>query len=369
LKTLSDRDIEDLLVGGKVMGSGGPGPERIKPLIDRVLAQGKKFRLIRSQDLPDSEIAVITSTIGGGVTKEQAKKTQNLPRISEPAELVSFRLLSEYLGKEPYALFPTELGASSTPLTMALAATLDKPTVDCDCAGRGKPELTISTTNVAGVPVTPACIATPFGDSMYLKGVLNDTRAEDMLRSVAIASGGLCGLSRCPVDRAALVKGTIPETISWCIEIGSAIRRSSEPVEALLKATRGVKIFEGNIRSHTIEEHDAFTWGEMQVDGTQDFAGRKFRVWYKNENLISWVDGKPYATCPDAICVVDAETGMAISNWDKREARKGRRVTVVGVPAYETFRTKRGLEVFGPRHFGYDLDYRPVEQVLLPRKS
>ena len=35
---------------------------------------------------------------------------------------------------------------------------------------------------------------------------------------------------------------------------------------------------------------------------------------------------------------------------------------VVGLPAVEGFRSAKGLEVLGPRHFGFPIDYAPIEQ-------
>jgi len=39
----------------------------------------------------------------------------------------------------------------------------------------------------------------------------------------------------------------------------------------------------------------------------------------------------------------------------------GYRGTIVLIPAHERMRTPKGIEMFGPRHFGYDLDYVAVE--------
>jgi len=87
------------------------------------------------------------------------------------------------------------------------------------------------------------------------------------------------------------------------------------------------------------------------------------RVWFKNENLVSWLDGKPFVTCPDSICVVDTKTGLGLSNWGN-DFGSGRRVTVFGVKAHELFRTAKGLERFSPRSFGYDIKYTPVERLV-----
>ena len=40
-------------------------------------------------------------------------------------------------------------------------------------------------------------------------------------------------------------------------------------------------------------------------------------------------------------------------------AREGENVAVIALPAPAAWTTQRGLEVFGPRSFGYDVDYTP----------
>ena len=40
-------------------------------------------------------------------------------------------------------------------------------------------------------------------------------------------------------------------------------------------------------------------------------------------------------------------------------AREGEHVAVTALPAPDAWKSKRGLEVFGPRSFGYEVDYTP----------
>ena len=44
---------------------------------------------------------------------------------------------------------------------------------------------------------------------------------------------------------------------------------------------------------------------------------------------------------------------------EKEYAREGENVSVICLPAPAEWTTQRGLEVFGPRSFGYDVDYVP----------
>jgi hypothetical protein len=43
-------------------------------------------------------------------------------------------------------------------------------------------------------------------------------------------------------------------------------------------------------------------------------------------------------------------------------------VVMVGIPAHSMWRTAKGIGVFGPRHFGHDLDCVPLE-ALQKRRS
>jgi len=104
-------------------------------------------------------------------------------------------------------------------------------------------------------------------------------------------------------------------------------------------------------------------WGEHHYEGIGDFSNHKFRVRYKNENLLSWLDDKPYVTCPDLLCVLDVQNGKGLSNWGT-DFNVGREVAVVGYKINPLWRTKRGLEIFNPAHFGSDIKYRPIENVV-----
>lgn len=350
------------------MGTGGGGEEEwARPLINKVYESKKTFKLIDLSELDPKDKVVIASRIGGGVSKEQAAKVANLVKTEERPELRAFRLLSEYIGVEPSAVVPTELGAGNTLAAMCTAAMLDKPTLDADCAGRAKPEVSISTTSVAGIPITPACLVTQYGEVLFLEKVVNDVRAEDILRAVAAASGGMAGLCRAPMRGDQVGGAVVHNSVSKCIDLGRSIRKSkqngTDPIESILKTVNGLKFFEGSVSAFKREESGAFMRGEFTIKGSGSQSGHTLRVWFKNENLISWLDRKPFVTCPDSICVVDTKTGLGLSNWGN-DLVNGRKVTVFGVKAHELFRTAKGLERFSPRSFGHDIEYTPVERLV-----
>jgi hypothetical protein len=87
-------------------------------------------------------------------------------------------------------------------------------------------------------------------------------------------------------------------------------------------------------------------------------TGRLLRLEIQNENLVALEDGVVRASVPDLISVIDSATGAAIAT---EHVRYGQRVTVIGFACDPIWRTPRGIETAGPRAFGYDFDYEPLE--------
>jgi DUF917 family protein len=127
---------------------------------------------------------------------------------------------------------------------------------------------------------------------------------------------------------------------------------------AAAAAAGGRVVFRGRVVSFDWEERDGFTWGELELAGEAADAGSSYRIWSKNENLLAWRDGVPDVTAPDLTCCFSAETGEPITN---PHHEPGAAVTVVGIPAAPQWRSTVGVATLGPRHFGFDLDYVPLE--------
>jgi hypothetical protein len=184
---------------------------------------------------------------------------------------------------------------------------------------------------------------------------------------MAVVSGGDCMTIGSPIRGKNLKDSIVKNTVSGSIKLGRSIReadrKGKDPVEAALKTLGGFLLFRGKVSHFEREERGGFMWGDHQYKGTGDFEGHDFKIWYKNENMISWLDNKPYVTCPDLLCVMDAKTGEGLSNWGTDFA-KGREVAVVGYKIDPLWRTDKGLKIFNPMHFGYDIKYRPIEKVI-----
>ena len=68
------------------------------------------------------------------------------------------------------------------------------------------------------------------------------------------------------------------------------------------------------------------------------------------------------ASVPDIIVVMDTAEGMPVTT---EAIRYGLRVVLVGIPCDPRWRTADGLAIVGPRYFGYDVEYVPVELMAI----
>ena len=155
---------------------------------------------------------------------------------------------------------------------------------------------------------------------------------------------------------AAFIRGAI----SYAEAIGKAYRDTlaagGDYVKAVTEAGKGKMMFEGTVTGSGYETRDGYTFGDTVIQGTGAYEGHQLHIWYQNENIISWLDGEYFVTVPDLICVFDLDQGLPQLN---PFARVGEKVAVTALPAAAEWTTARGLEVFGPRSFGHNVDYRP----------
>jgi hypothetical protein len=374
MKTLTKQDMLDYVTGATILGcGGGGGAEGGIRMINEAFDGGYEFKLADLSELPDDDILCIVAGVGGGVPQEVRDKVAHYAEMfprDQGARLRRLRKaakeLSDYIGKEVTSFIAAETGGGNGVLPMYLNALEGKPSVDADCCGRAKPEMGMSLTAVAGMPITPLAMVTPFMETVILKSAVDDIRAEDITRHVAVASGGGVTVARCPGKVKDYRRGTVPKIVSNCIKIGAAIReakaKGGDPREAFIKASGAVPIFEGKVSDYTFEGTGGFNWGEWFIDGDGEYAGKKMKVWFKNEHLVSWLDDEPYVMGPDLICILERDSFEPLSNFIRGTTHAGKEILVYGIPADDEWKNPKGIELFGPRHFGFDIDYVPMKK-------
>jgi len=361
MHTLDEQQLEDMIRGCTILGTGGGGsPTQGLRLIRSDLEAGRQFKLIGLEEVPDDAL-IGSPYMCGSVSPEES--SEGAPLDEEMECLVAFEALQGYLGQAFVAAVASEIGGGNTAVALRVAARQGIPIVDADPSGRSVPELQHTTFYIQQVPITPLAVATAKGDVLIAKEVSDDFRAEAIVRAIAVVSNNRAGVTDHPMDGKALKTSVVPGTLSKALTIGEAVREAcssgADPVQAAITAGNGFLLFKGEVTKADWKIEEGFTIGELVVAGHADDCGHQYRIWYKNEHIVSWYDGQPDVTAPDLICVLNPKTGEAITNPN---CQKGMDVSVIGYPAPPLWRTPRGLELFGPTHFGFDIPYQPIER-------
>jgi DUF917 family protein len=376
IRTLTEQEVVDMMVGTSIQGTRSSNTEQLITQAKAMLAEGRQFRMVTMDQLPnDWTVVMAGGGIGGGGAWDyviERTKKQNLPTISN-ANLKAMDVLSKHLGKSFQAIIRNE-AAGATLNAFQTATLAGLPVVDACPAGRAKPEVQQSVPFINGIPVTPAALVTRWGDTIVVDKAVDDYRYEDIARSIAVASGGGVSNVRGMMTGAQVKSATIQGALSEAILFGKTVREAKaagkDPIAALMKVANGVPLFQGTVSKAEQKGERGFTWWDVELKGTGAFAGHIYRVWVKNENMVSWFDGKPDVSAPDLIYNLDPRTGWAMSTSNLGGYDIGSEVFMMGREANSpAWRTPKGIELIGPRHFGFDFDYVPIEQVMKSRPS
>ena len=353
MRTLNREDLVNILYGAAILGTGGGGSltEGIE-LIDEALAAGKTFRLASFDDLAPEDL--IGTPYGCGaispLTEAERKKYARLPEAQENFYILCMKQMEAYM----------ELGGHNTATALYCGAMADKLIVDGDPAGRSVPGLQHSTYYLHNVPMCPISVMNKFGEGTVVTSVFDDERAEDLVRALAVVSQNIVAVmdhvNTAEVLKNAVIRGAISQSEAIGKAFLTAKAQGGDFVSAVTEAGKGKPMFRGVVTKSTYETRDGFTFGDTEIRGAGEYAGHTLRVWYQNENIISWLDGEIFVTVPDLICLFDLDEKMPQLN---PYAREGENVAVIALPAPNEWTTQRGLEIFGPRFFGYDVDYTP----------
>ncbi|GAA4564464.1 DUF917 domain-containing protein [Planotetraspora kaengkrachanensis] len=349
-RLITGPDLEDIAVGAAILGTGGGGDPHIGRLLAHaaVRADGPA-RLVPLEDVPDDAVTVVVAMMGAPtVMLEKVPST-------EQASL-AVQALASYLGKSPTHLVCAEAGGVNALVPVVAAAQLGLPLIDADGMGRAFPELQMVMPTLYGIGATPMSIADEKGNRGIFDTVDNHW-AERLARSATIDMGCSAMISLFPMTGAQAREALVPGTLSLCGELGRLVREARaahrDPVAAVVGHLGGAELFNGKVVDVSRRTEGGFARGEATLEGLNDSSGERFLLRFQNEHLVAVRDGTVVATVPDLICVLDAEAGTAVTT---ETLRYGQRVRVIAAPCDPRWHSPEGLELVGPRYFGYDHD-------------
>lgn len=376
VRTLTEQEMIDMMVGSGIQATRATNTENMIRQVREAFAQGRKFTMVDIEAVGDDWVVAMPGAVGGGGPWEfvlDYAKQANLPTIPDPS-LKAMEVLGKYSGRKIDAIIRAE-SAEATLRAFMVASALGVPVVDSCLSGRARPEAQQSIPDAHNIsrPGISAGVSR-WGDVLVFEHVASPVRREHLMRALAVASGGVITVASTRYTgaeiRTATIGGSLTQAMLWGRTVREAAAKGRNPIDALTQVSDGYRLFQGNVSKAEVKGDKGFTYWDVEMNGTGAYAGHVYKIFVKNENIVTWLDGKPDAMSPDFISNLDPKTGAAIAGGSELGGYQiGREVVIVGIPSSPMWRIPRGIELLGPRHFGFDFDFVPVEQQMKARPS
>lgn len=386
---VSETDLAWIADGCYVLGCAGGGtPQPSFIQLRDMLRAGHEIRIIDQSALKESDVIY-----WGGHMGSPAVSVERLQSI-ETVE--AFRTLMEYLGHTSFdAVMGLEIGGANgmEPFLVGSNRFFDAPVIDADWMGRAYPTYW-QTTLAVHKPgeLVPCAIDSGDGKSILMVKTSNDEIVDRALRASCSEMGSRVGMAAKPTKTEYVRKYGVLNTVSLAWRIGRAIARCeatnslSLVAEAIIDEAGGPDaakvLFRGKIVAVERRLFKGHSYGAVHIAACEDdeeavagraaplISGGKLKIPFKNENIFAEHtadDGtvSVVAAVPDLIAILDNGSGRALG---VPEFKYGYHVTVVGITCSPRWTdTEFGIEVGGPKAFGYDVAYKPLGKYVEPR--
>ncbi len=355
MKRLLDPDaLRALARGCAVLGAGGGGdtyPNLLQAL--QATEDYGPVPLVDLDELPDDSLIMPCGGIGAPtVTIEKIENGDEGERLREHLQYLT--------GRPVAALMPGEIGGGNGLLPVAWAAGMRLPLVDADGMGRAFPEIPQVAMQLAGISPSPAVMTDERGNLIVFR-TISGQWMERLERAAAVEFGGAASSTEFSLTAAQARGATVRNSVTLALRIGEAVASATgDPVAALIAEIGAFRLVSGKVSDVERQTRSGFVRGSVVVEGLGADAGRLIRLELQNENLVALERGRLLASVPDLITVLDSETADAIAT---ERIRYGQRVTVIAFACDPVWRTEAGIAATGPRSFGYDFEYLPVEEL------
>ncbi|KAI9689895.1 MAG: hypothetical protein M1822_009777 [Bathelium mastoideum] len=394
---ISQIDLNYLADGCYVLGcagGGSPGSTRLQ-LRDQLRA-AYHMRIVDESALKADAVIYWGGHMGSPAT--------SVERLNSTETVSAFKVLMEYLHHDSFdAVVGLEIGGANglEPLLAGSSKFFDRPIVDADFMGRAYPTYWQTTLAVHhALELTPCAIDSGDGKSIVMTRAPNDEIVDRALRASCAEMGSRVGMAARPTTAervrncAVLNSYSLAWRIGRCIAVAEQTNTLSQVAEAIVQEAGGSDsakvLFRGKIvgverrlwKGHSYGEviiASSAPGNELDEDETHSAShhvkpvaqGGTLKIPFKNENILAEhtdANGKQsiIASVPDLICILDRGSGRALG---VPEFKYGFRVVVLGIACSPRWTdVPKGLEIGGPKAFGYDdVEHKPLGVYRKPR--
>lgn len=349
-RQLDAEDVELIALGAGVLGAGGGGSTYLGRLLALdAVRRGQSIALCAPRAIAPGALVVVVAQVGAPVVL-----AERLARGEEAAQACA--ALEAHLDEAAVAVACEEIGGINSMIPLLVAARRGLPLLDADAMGRAFPGLHQDTLSIYGSPPPPVAMCDDEGNVAIYRAA--DAAATERLgRALTTAMGGLAHLAR-PVPRdLTLDRALIPGSYSRARAIGMALRRARQRGDLAgiaLADAAGAVLCAGSVQSVERPAPDDPIRGVVSIAAHGNGFNGAVRIAFQTEYLLVWQEGTLRAATPDAIAVLDEETGEPIST---DALQVGLHVVVLRLAADRRLTTEHALRTVGPAAFGYDARY------------
>lgn len=354
-------DLYDISLGAVFLATGGGGDPYVPRLVaEQVLKNHGPVSLLDPGELDDDAFVVTIGAVGA-----PSASLELLPSVDDASR--ALQAFEDHVGRQVDALVSFEIGGGNSLIPMMAGAARGLPVIDGDGMGRALPEAQMMTYPIAGVRPTPA-VAVDYRGQIRSFSTESIFDYEKQIRTFALENGGMVTACEHPMTGTQLKASVVPRTVTFSKRLGALLREHRGDAHAicdpLVEAFSGSiygevrHLYTGKVVDSEREIVGGFDMGSVRLESFTHGEGA-LKLEIKNEFLTARRNESILASVPDLITVLDYETSTPIN---AERLRYGQRVSVYAIGCPDYYRSPSALEVVGPRCFGFDFDYVPLEE-------
>ncbi len=360
MRTLSSQDLNDLLNGACILGSGGGGPLTIgAEMIKDILKISNTVQLAEPSEIDGSAQMAVSAYVG-------SPDASNSADLDFAVGARAFDILADYQKTTLSYVLPGEVGAGNSLAPMTVAVRKGIPVVDAAGARRAIPHFLQCTYASNKIPIEPMVVAS--ATTQVVLSQMPNTLAEPISRgAIQGVFNDITAVAFWSMTGAVMNAAAVPNTTSYAIGLGAALRMAlasgDDPVKTVVDYLGGLVLFQGTISDSGSSTKGTVDYGTVTMTNP---SGELVTIFNQNENLIAWSNKKdhPLAMGPDLLCYLTT-TGQVFSNADFAMLPKNAQVALIGVPSIPAMRSPFIIQQFlkALAVTGYAGNYVPIEKL------
>jgi DUF917 family protein len=370
--TFAPQDVEPLLEGLAILGTGGGGsPAWGRAILEHEFAVGRQPSIIDLEEIANDATVVSGGIMGSVKVLEQFGTEQIMAHWEERFELLEVtRVMEDILGRQVDHVVPFEVGGLNTPVILSLGARMGIPIIDGDALGRSAPETQMTSFIGHGISLTPMPLIDFDGNVVIVDRAVDPAYADQLGRWVVTHGGGLGANNHYPMTGRQAKEAVVPGTISGALKLGRQVLAARadgrDPVQTVATALEGVLLFAGTVVALAEEERMGFYFTVATLAGSGGWTGQAAQLVIKNETMLLTLNEQVKAIFPDLVCLLEPGTGRGVMSM---EIQVGTPLALVGLPCHprlrRSARSEMGARAFSPDRYGRpDLVYQPIESLV-----